>query len=64
MSIVLAIVVSLIVGYAIGGGFAHKTVATECERLGRFYVGATTYHCTTIYDRTFDPNGIPPGPKE
>jgi len=63
MSIVLAIVVSLLVGYAWGWGSAHKTVATECERLGSFYVGAKTYHCTKIDDRTFDPSQIPPMPR-
>lgn len=63
MSIAFAIIVSLIVGYAIGWGSAHKTVATECERLGSFYVGSKTYRCTNIEDRAFDPNNIPPMPR-
>ena len=24
---------------------AHKTVATECEKLGSFYVGSNVYEC-------------------
>jgi hypothetical protein len=32
-------------GCLIGWVGAHGTVATECERLGSFYVGDTTYTC-------------------
>jgi len=28
-----------------GWAFAHNTVATECEKLGAFYVGNTVYKC-------------------
>ena len=28
--------------------FAHSTVATECERLGKFYVGKNVYQCSKI----------------
>lgn len=31
-----------------GWYFAHTTIATECERLGKFYVGKNVYQCTKI----------------
>ena len=31
-----------------GWYFAHTTVATECERLGKFYVGKKVYQCMKI----------------
>ena len=31
-----------------GWYFAHITVATECERLGKFYVGKNVYQCSKI----------------
>ena len=31
-----------------GWYFAHSTVATECERLGKFYVGKNVYQCLKI----------------
>lgn len=31
-----------------GWYFAHSTVATECERLGKFYVGKNVYQCSKI----------------
>lgn len=39
---------ALLVGASIGWTWAHYTVATECERLGRFYVGKRTFECTRI----------------
>lgn len=33
-----------------GWYFAHTTVATECERLGKFYVGKQVYQCMKIED--------------
>lgn len=35
----------LILGVFIGWLYAHVTVATECKRLGGFYVGNEIYHC-------------------
>lgn len=35
---------SHVLGYAI----AHSTIATECERLGGFYVENKTYKCVEI----------------
>lgn len=37
-----------LIGFLIGWSYAHSTVANECERLGRFYVGTTTYECRAI----------------
>lgn len=37
--------VVLIFGFVMGWIFAHGTVATECERLGSFYVSSTVYEC-------------------
>jgi hypothetical protein len=31
-----------------GWYFAHNIVATECERLGKFYVGKNVYQCSKI----------------
>ncbi|MBG8559163.1 hypothetical protein I4436_06015 [Pseudomonas qingdaonensis] len=39
---------ALIVGIAIGWSWAHHTVATECERLGKFYVGKRTFKCVKV----------------
>lgn len=37
--------------YRLGWESAHQTVATECQRLGKFYVGRKTYHCMVIEDK-------------
>ncbi|GJN50797.1 hypothetical protein TUM20286_05490 [Pseudomonas tohonis] len=42
-------------GWLGGWIHAHNTVAKECQRLGRFYVGSTTYECTAITDRKPQP---------
>lgn len=45
---ILALGIGLFVGCAIGWIFAHQTIATECERLGSFYVGKKVFHCTKV----------------
>ncbi|MGV7078462.1 hypothetical protein ACWA5Z_06610 [Testudinibacter sp. P80/BLE/0925] len=40
-----------------GWFFAHQTVATECEKLGRFYVGKNVYECTKIESSKVNQNG-------
>lgn len=55
----LLIIVSLVLGYAWGHssgykrGFvmAHITVADECRKLGKFYVGKTVFTCTSIEEK-------------
>lgn len=37
--------VLIVLAYYFGWVHAHLTVAQECERLGGFFVGNTTYHC-------------------
>jgi uncharacterized protein YcfJ len=45
---VIALIIGLIIGYRLGWEGAHRTVATECEKLGSFYVGERVFHCTKI----------------
>jgi len=44
----LAIIGLLWIGWLVGWRHAHLTVATECERLGAFFVGKTVYRCMAI----------------
>lgn len=44
-------VIGLLIGLFMGWVWAHMTVATECRRLGSFYVGKTTFHCTATEER-------------
>lgn len=39
---------SFLVGMFAGWVYAHNTVASECKRLGGFYVGETNFKCTAI----------------
>lgn len=41
----LAVFALLVIGGLFGWCYAHATVATECRRLGRFYVGDTVFVC-------------------
>lgn len=38
-------VIAWLVAMWLGWMVAHLTVATECERLGAFYVGQSVYQC-------------------
>ena len=40
--------VAFLIGRFSGRTSAHYTVATECERLGSFYVGKNVYMCSRI----------------
>lgn len=40
--------VAFLIGRSSGWTSAHYTVATECERLGSFYVGKDVYVCKRI----------------
>lgn len=53
---------AVILGVSIGWGWAHRTVAQECERLGSFYVGSKVFHCYKIEDKNAERRGIPPMP--
>lgn len=45
---VMAWLLFLLIGWFCGWVHAHSTVATECKKLGKFYVGSTVYECTAI----------------
>ncbi|HEK6332687.1 TPA: hypothetical protein SO899_004288 [Yersinia enterocolitica] len=47
----IAVCVLIWASYRLGWESAHQTVATECQRLGKFYVGKKTYHCIVIEDK-------------
>ncbi|PVX86456.1 hypothetical protein C7402_102292 [Paraburkholderia unamae] len=38
-------IVAAVTAFCFGWGCAHSTIARECDRLGAFYVGKTTYVC-------------------
>ena len=40
--------VAFLLGKSVGWTSAHQTVATECERLGSFYVGKDVYVCSRV----------------
>lgn len=44
----LAVFLGILFGWALGWVHAHRTVATECRRLGRFYVDKAVFHCVEI----------------
>lgn len=45
---ILTALIAALVGYNSGWIRAHRTVLTECERLGSFYVGTTVVKCESI----------------
>ena len=42
--------VGIIIGWLLGWLVAHSVIATECRRLGGFYVGTKTYRCVEIVE--------------
>ena len=46
-SLLGCLLIAFILSFCFGMGYikAHNEVATECERLGAFYVGDKTYKC-------------------
>ena len=42
----LAVILTFLIGYEVGRQQAHITVATECTKLGSFYVGDRVFKCT------------------
>jgi hypothetical protein len=50
MDKVVWILIGLLVGYGVGWRAAHITVATECRRLGGFFVGGSIFKCVEIKD--------------
>lgn len=41
----------MVSSYLAGWIWAHLTVASECEKLGKFYVGSKVFHCTKIEEK-------------
>lgn len=48
MSKLLACIALLFIGHWLGWVRAHYMVKSECEKLGRFFVGDTVFVCTAI----------------
>ena len=46
--LLFVVLVAFLVGKSYGWYEAHYTIAQECERLGKFYVGTTVYECKAI----------------
>lgn len=46
--VLLIALITFLAGKSYGWYEAHYTVAQECERLGKFYVGKTVYECKAI----------------
>lgn len=38
----------VLVGMLFGWIFAHNNVATECDKLGSFYVGDKVFNCSQV----------------
>lgn len=45
---ILIFVAGLAIGYFFGWGRAHIVVASECKKLGKFYVIDEVFHCVKI----------------
>ena len=67
MRVMLHFIAGSIVGllcFWAGWAYAHQTIATECRRLGGFFVGEVTFKCHTIEapTRAYGPPPPPPRP--
>lgn len=51
---ILSVLFFVCVGWLGGWIHAHQTVATECKKLGRFYVGDAVFHCHQIEEHSHD----------
>lgn len=58
----LYILLAFLAGALWGWYQAHQTVASECRKLGGFYVGASIFKCVEVKDPEvyFGPPGVPP----
>lgn len=54
MNAFLVGVLSFLVGVGFGWVMAHEEIASECERLGGFFVGKKGFRCTAITGAVFD----------
>ena len=49
-------------GLLVGWLYAHQVIASECRRLGGFYVGRSTFKCTEIIPPKTHYPGAPANP--
>ena len=47
-AIILLVLLSITLGHTLGWAITHTTVATECTKLGSFYVGDRVFKCTEV----------------
>ena len=47
-AVILIGLLSILLGYTVGWSITHTTVATECTKLGSFYVGDRVFKCTEV----------------
>lgn len=54
VKVLFLLLVGALIGYWLGWGHAHITVANERKKLGAFYVGKSVFHCTEAASHTKD----------
>jgi len=55
----LGLVVGAVVAWIASDKYTHNKIASECVRLGGFYVGIHTFHCVEVVNTDVDDTGIP-----
>lgn len=63
MKTLLACLGLLAIGFMFGWQAAHIQVATECERLGKFFVRKRVYVCSEWFDVVDEPAAASQGAK-
>lgn len=48
MNFFIGLAIGCLIGHLCGWVNAHKTVETECEKLGGFYVGKKVFKCVKV----------------
>lgn len=61
LNFTIGCVAGLLCFYA-GWVYAHAAIATECKRLGGFFVGPITFKCHAIEAPSYKPPPPPPRP--
>ena len=52
-------ILGFIIAWLWSDSVAHNKIASECERLGGFFVGSKTYKCYAVIDQNID-TSVPP----
>lgn len=58
---IIGLLVGGMVGWFLCHGYVHLMIATECERLGGFFVGEKVFKCVAVVDHKVEqgtPNAI------